>query len=130
MAGLKCKNCGGNMLMDEKNEYAVCEYCGAKQKIEKSEAEIKAELMRKNEEQIAQQREKANKTNKKIKKAIQIILIIFIVSIVLFVGSAIVAGIIEAFKEDDTVSEATIVSEMQIQEKSAQNQEVSLVIPN
>ena len=115
MAGLKCKNCGGNMLVDEKNEYAVCEYCGAK---------------RKNEEQIAQQREKTNKTNKKIKKAIQIILIIFIVSIVLFVGSAIVAGIIEAFKEDDTVSEATIVSEMQIQEKSAQNQEVSLVIPN
>ena len=38
MVQLKCKNCGVNMLAYEKNEYAVCEYCSATQKIEKSDA--------------------------------------------------------------------------------------------
>jgi len=36
MAELKCNNCGGAMQADEMNENAVCEYCGAKQRIENS----------------------------------------------------------------------------------------------
>ncbi len=129
MVQLKCKNCGGNMLADEKNEYAVCEYCSATQKIEKSDAEINTEYIRKSEEQIVRQREKINKKNKKTDKVIQIILVIFIVSIVLFVGSAIVAGIVESFKEDNVSSETT-VSEIQIQKISVRNQEMSLIFPN
>ena len=101
MAELKCTNCGGIMQTDKTNEYVVCEYCGTKQKIEKSEAEIKADLLRKKEEQKAQYREKFNKKTKKIKKGLMIILIVFITIIVLFFGSAMVMGIIDSFSEDD-----------------------------
>lgn len=101
MAEFKCTNCGGIMQTDETNEYVVCEYCGTKQKIEKSEAEIKADLLRKKEEQKAQYREEFNKTTKKIRKGLMIILIVFITIIVLFFGSEMVMGIIEVFSEDN-----------------------------
>ena len=33
MKKLKCTSCGGDMSVDEKNEYAVCKYCNTKYKL-------------------------------------------------------------------------------------------------
>lgn len=123
MAELKCTNCGGAMLADEENEYAVCEYCGAKQKIEKSEAEIKAELLRKKAEEKAKNKET---TKKGMKKFLLIFFGIFIIPFVLLLATAFVMGIVDAFKEDnEAIPNTTIVAEEQIEETSAQNQETN-----
>lgn len=37
MIDLKCENCGGTMQPDENGLYAICEYCGARQEIEKKQ---------------------------------------------------------------------------------------------
>ncbi len=100
-ADLKCQHCGGTMEPDENGTYAICEYCGKKQKIVKSEAEIKADLLRKKEEQKAQYRENYNKVTKKIGKGFKTILIVFITIIVLIFVLGIVVGIMEGFAEDD-----------------------------
>lgn len=88
MAELKCKNCGGTMEADETNSYAICEYCGEKQKIEKSEAEIKAEILKKKEQERIELKErlkeKTKETEKKIKKIVKIILICVIVVVIFY----------------------------------------------
>lgn len=119
MAELKCKNCGGTMFTDENNEYAICEYCGAKQKIEKSEAEIK-------EEEIVQQQELKSQNKKKVKKTILIVLIICVVLNIIFFGVLIILGMIDSSDEDNkTTSNTTAVSEEQTNEKTTKNQESS-----
>lgn len=119
MAELKCKNCGGAMLADEENEYAVCEYCGAKQKIEKSEAEIK-------EEEKVQQQELKSQNKKKVKKTILIVLIICVVLNIIFFGVLIIWGMIDSSDEDNkTTSNTTAVSEEQNNETTTKNQESS-----
>ncbi len=119
MAELKCKNCGGSMVADENNEYAVCEYCGAKQKIEKSEAEIKKE------EKVKQQ-ELKSQNKKKVKKTILIVLIICVVFNIIFFGVLIIWGMIDSSDEDDkTTSNITTVSEEQTKETTTKNQESS-----
>ena len=78
MAELKCNNCGGAMQADEMNENAVCEYCGAKQRIEKSEAELKAEILKKKEQERIENKDKRKQKIKKFKKTILIIVAVWI----------------------------------------------------
>ncbi len=117
MAELKCKNCGGTMLADENNEYAVCEYCGAKQKIEKSEAEIKKE------EKVKQQ-ELKSQNKKKVKKTILIVLIICVVLNIIFFGVLIIWGMVDSSDEDNktTSNNTTAVSEEEAKETVTKNQ--------
>lgn len=116
MAELKCKNCGGTMLADENNEYAVCEYCGAKQKIEKSEAEIKKE------EKVKQQ-ELKSQNKKKVKKTILIVLIICVVFNIIFFGVLIIWGMVDSSDDDNkTTSNTTAVSEEEAKETVTKNQ--------
>ena len=116
MAELKCKNCGGTMLSDENNKYAVCEYCGAKQKIEKSEAEIKKE------EKVKQQ-ELKSQNKKKVKKTILIVLIICVVLNIIFFGVLIIWGMFDSSDEDNkTTSNSTAVSEEEAKETVTKNQ--------
>lgn len=101
MTELKCKNCGGSMTVDETNEYMVCEYCGAKEKIIKTEAELRQESIEKREEnrQILKQKSKA--IWKKIKK---IILILIIIDVAFFVIMTIL-GFCGVFDDESTTTD-------------------------
>lgn len=116
MSDLKCKNCGGTMLADETNEYAVCEYCGAKQKIEKSEAELRAEILKKREQERIERNDKIKQKTKSIGKLIKKIILIVIIFHVACFALFLILGFCGVFDDDSTTdnlqtSENSVISD-------------------
>lgn len=103
MAELICKNCGGTMQPDEENEYAVCEYCGAKIKIEKSDAEIQKETRDK-------RKRERNENKQRIKKKIKKIVIIIVAINVAFYAIMLILGMFGVFDEDKKSENTTTIS--------------------
>lgn len=104
MSDLICKNCGGTMQADENNEYAICEYCGAKQKIEKSEAELKAEILKKKQQERNEYKEKLKQKTKTSGKKIKKIIIILVSVIVAFYAIMLVLSFCGVFDDNDNTS--------------------------
>lgn len=124
MAELKCTNCGGIMQTDEANEFAVCEYCGAKQRIEKSEAELKAEILKKKEQEKIENKDKRKQKIKKLKKTILIIVAVWISLNIIF---TLIALLVPMDDDLDYYEQTTIenTTESISNETSTQNYENS-----
>lgn len=111
MSELKCKNCGGTMQIDETKSYAVCEYCGEKQKIEKSGKEIVEDsfntLLAKSDERQKARAKKRADNREKIKPKLKKVKRIILICVVLIVALYAVLMIIFSLTDDDSETDST-----------------------
>ncbi|MGN0459239.1 MAG: hypothetical protein ACI4IL_09740 [Eubacterium sp.] len=116
MSELKCKNCGGTMEIDETNSYAICEYCGEKQKIEKSTSQIIEDglntiISKSDERRELREKKKAETKEKikpKLKRAKKIILFSIVAIVAIYIALMIVFAVTDS---DDTASKVNPTTE-------------------
>ena len=93
---LKCPGCGAGLQPDEKNEFAICPYCGTKVALKNENESINrhiddAEVKRAETEQILkikeiEQEERKTEERRKSKKLrLKIALVSFVIALVLFI---------------------------------------------